>query len=165
MGKSREEIIETLGLHLEEEYNLPPLAARIYAILILTDKDGLTFEDCLERRGASKSSISTSLNLLVNMDMVTYFTKPGDRKRYFTTAKKKTFFLSKLQESLKRVENEKNIITMVMEYHKAHCPNKYEEGRPKTTLYLEYMQKNEKLLNDFIGKLESLLENKSQTSL
>ena len=161
MGKTREEIIETLGLHLEEEYNLPPLAARIYAILILTDKDGHTFEDCLERRGASKSSISTSLNLLVNMGMVTYFTKPGDRKRYFTTAKKKTFFLSKLQESRKRVENEKNIITMVMEYHKEHCPNKYEEGRPKTTIYLEYMQKNEKLLNESIEKLESLLEIKS----
>ena len=161
MGKTREEIIETLGLHLEEEYNLPPLAARIYAILILTDKDGLTFEDCLERRGASKSSSSTSLNLLVNMGMVTYFTKPGDRKRYFTTAKKKTFSLSKLQESRKRVENEKNIITMVMEYHKEHCPNKYEEGRPKTTIYLEYMQKNEKLLNESIEKLESLLEIKS----
>ncbi len=161
MGKTREEIIETLGLHLEEEYNLPPLAARIYAILILTDKDGLTFEDCLERRGASKSSISTSLNLLVNMGMVTYFTKHGDRKRYFITAKKKTFFLSKLQESRKRVENEKNIITMVMEYHKEHCPNKYEEGRPKTTIYLEYMQKNEKLLNESIEKLESLLEIKS----
>ena len=95
------------------------------------------------------------------MGMVTYFTKHGDRKRYFITAKKKTFFLSKLQESRKRVENEKNIITMVMEYHKEHCPNKYEEGRPKTTIYLEYMQKNEKLLNESIEKLESLLEIKS----
>lgn len=158
MEKTKDEIIETLGLHLEEEYNLPPLAARIYAILILTDKDGLTFEDCLERRGASKSSISTSLNLLVNMDMVTYFTKPGDRKRYFTTAKKKTFFLSKLQESLKRVETEKNIITMVMNYHEKHCPKKYEESRPKTSVYLDYVHKNERNLLDSIAKFEAILE-------
>ena len=95
MEKSREEIVETVGLHLEEEHNLPPLAARIYAVLILTDKDGLTFDSCLDRLNASKSSISTSLNLLVNMGLVTYFTKSGDRKRYFKTAKKQTFFLSK----------------------------------------------------------------------
>ena len=98
MEKTKEEIIETLGLHLEKEHNLPPLAARIYAILILTDEDGITFEDCLEKRGASKSSTSTSLNLLLNMGLVTYFTKPSDRRRYFTTAKKKNFFL--LQDGL-----------------------------------------------------------------
>lgn len=160
MEKTKDETIEILGLHLEGEYNLPPLAARIYAILILTDKDGLTFEDCLESRGASKSSISTSLNLLVNMDMVTFFTKPGDRKRYFTTAKRKTFFLSKLQENLKRVETEKNIITLVMDYHEKHSPKKHEESRPKTSIYLDYMSKNEKLLKESIAKLEAVFEEK-----
>ena len=99
MEKTKEEIIETLGLHLEKEYNLPPLAARIYAILILTDEDGITFEDCLEKRGASKSSTSTSLNLLQNMGLITYFTKPGDRRRYFTTAKKKTSFFQSFKKT------------------------------------------------------------------
>lgn len=158
MVKTKDEIIETLGLHLEEEHNLPPLAARIYAILVLTDKDGITFEDCLEKRGASKSSTSTSLNLLVNMGFVTYFTKPGDRRRYFTIAKKKTFFLSKLQENLKRVETEKNIITLVQGYHKEHCPKKYEEGKEKTSVYLDYAGKNEQLLKESIQKLEGFLD-------
>ncbi|WP_375325780.1 GbsR/MarR family transcriptional regulator [Flagellimonas sp. GZD32] len=156
MEKSKEEIIETIGLHLEEEHNLPPLAARIYAALILTDKDGLTFEGCLERLGASKSSISTSLNLLVNMGLITYFTKHGDRKRYFTTAKKKTFFLSKLQENLKRVESEKHIITLVMGYHQQHCPKKYEDGQIRNQIYLDYVHENEQILKKSIKKLESI---------
>ncbi len=157
MEKTKEEIIETLGLHLEKEYNLPPLAARIYAILILTDEDGITFEDCLAKRGASKSSTSTSLNLLQNMGLVTYFTKPGDRRRYFITAKKKTFFLSKLQENLNRVETEKNIITLVLDYHKKHNPKKYEEGQVRTQVYLDYANENEKILKKSIKKLESIL--------
>jgi len=158
MEKTKDEIIETLGLHLEEEHNLPPLAARIYAILVLTDKDGITFEDCLEKRGASKSSTSTSLNLLVNMGFVTYFTKPGDRRRYFTTAKKKSFFLTKLQENLKRVETEKNIITLVQGYHKKYAPEKYEAGKERTSVYLDYVSKNEQTLKESIKTLESILD-------
>ncbi|MCR9228196.1 MAG: transcriptional regulator [Flavobacteriaceae bacterium] len=158
MEKTKEEIIETLGLHLEQEHNLPPLAGRIYAVLILTDKDGLTFEGCLERLGASKSSISTSLNLLLNMALVTYFTKSGDRRRYFTTAKKNTFFLSKLQENLKRVEKEKNIITLVLDYHKENNPKKYEEGQTRNQVYLDYVNENENILKHSIEKLESILK-------
>ncbi|MBW8198763.1 transcriptional regulator [Flagellimonas abyssi] len=157
MEKSKEEIVETIGLHLEEEHNLPPLAARIYAILILTDKDGLTFDSCLDRLSASKSSISTSINLLVNMGLVTYFTKSGDRKRYFKTAKKKTFFLSKLQENLKRIESEKHIITLVMGYHEQYCPKKFEEGQVRTRVYLDYVNETEKTLKKSIKKLESIL--------
>lgn len=157
MEYSKEEIIETLGVHLEQEHNLPPLAARIYAILILTDQDGITFEDCLEKRGASKSSTSTSLNLLMNMGLITYFTKPGDRRRYFKTAKKKTFFLSKLQENLNRVEREKHIITMVMGYHQKYCPKKYEEGQVRTQVYLDCVNESKKILKKSIKKFESIL--------
>lgn len=156
MEKSKEEIIETLGLHLEEQQNLPPLAARIYAIMVLSDEDGLTFEDCLEKRGASKSSTSTSLNLLLKMGIITYFTKPGDRRRYFTLAKKKTFFLTKLQEFLKRLEAEKSVITLVMDYHRKHCPNKFEEGKERTSVYLDYMTDSEKLLQKSIAKFEAI---------
>lgn len=158
MANTKEELIETLGLHLEGEHNLPPLAARIYAVLVMTNEDGLTFEDCLEKRGASKSSTSTSLNLLLNMGIVTYFTKPGDRRRYFTLAKKKTFFLTKLQENLKRLENEKNIITSVMDYHQKKSPKKFEEGKARTSIYLDYINKNETLLKESIKKLEIILD-------
>ena len=81
-------LIEELGVYFETEYDLPPLAARIFANLVVTDEDGLTFDDCIEKRGASKSSISTSLNLLQQIGFINYFTKSGDRKRYFKISEK-----------------------------------------------------------------------------
>jgi len=92
------------------------------------------------------------------MGLITYFTKPGDRRRYFTTAKKKNFFLSKLQENLNRVENEKNIITLVLNYHKKYAPKKYKEGQERTEVYLDYTNENEKILKKSINKLESILD-------
>ena len=157
MEKTKDELIETLGVHLEVENNLPPLAARIYAILVLTNEDGLTFDDCLEKRGAGKISVSTSLNLLLNMGIVTYFTKPGDRRRYFTLAERKTFFLSKLEESLKRIEKEKEIFALVQNYFKNNNPKKYEESKAKTGVYLNYITKHETLLKEQIEKYQEHL--------
>ena len=95
------------------------------------------------------------------MGVITYFTKPGDRRRYFKTAKKKTFFLSKLQENLNRLESEKHIITLVMGYHKNYSPKKYEEGQERTQVYLDYVNENEKMLKKSIEKLESILKEQS----
>ena len=141
---SKEEIknklIEELGVHFETEYDIPPLAARIFANLVLTEEDGLTFEDCLLKRGASKSSISTSLNLLLQMDFVKYFTKPGDRKRYFKVAEKNTFFIKKLNRSLNQLERESDMIDKITSYNKQYRPEKYQENKTKTTTVIIFYQ-------------------------
>jgi len=63
------------------------LAARIIGTLIIDGcKTGLTFDELVEKMQASKSSISTNLNLLQKMDKIFYFTKVGDRKKYFKAA-------------------------------------------------------------------------------
>lgn len=141
---------------MEEEYKLPPLAARIYAVLILTAEEGLTFEDCIEKLGASKSSTSTSLNLLLSMGIISYFTKHGDRRRYFTATKRKNFFLTKLQENLKRLEAERNIITLMMDYFSSCNPKKIEEGKDKIEVYLDYVNQNKSLLKGSIKKFKTL---------
>lgn len=157
---SREEVkkqlIEDLGVHFENMYQIPPLAARLYASLVLTEEDGLTFEDCQHRRGASKSSISSTLNLLLKMEIISYFTKPGDRKRYFKVSESGTFFLNKLQERLKLFKEEKNIINKISAYHKSYNPKKFIKNKPKTDTYLHFVNESEKLLNESIDKLKSL---------
>jgi HTH-type transcriptional regulator, glycine betaine synthesis regulator len=45
--------------------------------------DGMTFDDIVKFLNASKSSISNSLNYFLQRNRIVYFTKPGDRKRYF----------------------------------------------------------------------------------
>ena len=79
--KEKEELIEMFGIHFESVYHIPPLAGRIIGLLIVEGcKSGLTFETIVERLGASKSSISTNINLLLKMEKIFYFTIPCDRK-------------------------------------------------------------------------------------
>lgn len=79
----KEKLIEKLGVHLENKEHYAPLAARIIAYLILHGKKGATFDNLVCELNASKSSISTHLTNLQAIDRIIYFTKPGDRKKYY----------------------------------------------------------------------------------
>lgn len=119
--KEREEIIELYGNHFEKLYNIPPLAARILGTLIIDGcKTGLTFESLVQKLGASKSSISTNLNLLLNMDKISFFTKAGDRKKYFKPAN----LSERLANFLKLIDSEMVIINKMVDYREktASCP-------------------------------------------
>lgn len=117
----RLEIIEMFGNHFEKLYNIPPLAARILGTLIIDGcKTGLTFESLIEKIGASKSSISTNLNLLLKMDQISYITKPGDRKKYFKPAD----LSERLDNYLKLIDSEYLIMDRIVDYREktASCP-------------------------------------------
>ncbi|APQ17185.1 GbsR/MarR family transcriptional regulator [Maribacter hydrothermalis] len=153
----KQRLIEELGVHFEAEYNLPPLAARIFGNLVVTEEVGLTFDDCQEKRGASKSSISTSLNLLLQLGMITYFTKSGDRRRYFKIADKSTFFIKKLEQAIKKAANEAKTIQKVADYDKEYLPEKYSSNKPKMDTYLECLKQNERTYQKTIEDLKKLL--------
>jgi DNA-binding transcriptional regulator GbsR (MarR family) len=117
----KNELKEMYGVHFEKLYNIPPLAARILGTLIIDGcKAGLTFEALVENLNASKSSISTNLNLLLKMDKITYFTISGDRKKYFKAAD-----LSKrLENYLKLIDSEMAIVNRMINYREqtVSCP-------------------------------------------
>lgn len=81
--KEKMALVERLGVHLEKREQLAPVAARILSYIILTGKQGTTFEDMVNILCASKSTISTHLNHLQDLNKIVYFTKTGDRKKYF----------------------------------------------------------------------------------
>ncbi|AIY12449.1 MULTISPECIES: GbsR/MarR family transcriptional regulator [Cellulophaga] len=81
--KEKMSLVEKLGVHLENREQLAPVAARILSYIILTGKKGTTFEDMVTILCASKSTISTHLNHLQDLKKIEYFTKTGDRKKYF----------------------------------------------------------------------------------
>lgn len=76
-------LIEKLGVLLESKEQLAPIAAQIKAYIILKGKSGTTFDDLVTDLCASKSTISTHLNHLQDLKKIVYFTKLGDRKKYF----------------------------------------------------------------------------------
>lgn len=85
--KQKIALIERLGVLLEAKEQIAPVAARIMAYIILKGKSGSTFEDLVADLCASKSTISTHLNHLQDLKKIVYFTKLGDRKKYFVINK------------------------------------------------------------------------------
>jgi DNA-binding transcriptional regulator GbsR (MarR family) len=74
--KSLKYSVSILSLYIK----ISPLAGRILGLLIVDGcKSGLSFENIVEKLAASKSSISTNINLF-KMEKVYYFTITGDRK-------------------------------------------------------------------------------------
>lgn len=80
---TRKKLIEKIGVQIESKDQMAPVAARILATLILSGKQGVTFESLVCELNASKSTISKHLTTLQAADRITYYTKSGDRKKYF----------------------------------------------------------------------------------
>lgn len=124
MQKEREQLIEMFGLHFELLYHLPPLGSRILGLLIVDGcKNGLTFDEIVSKMGASKSSISTNVNLLLKMGKINYHTIPSDRKKYF----KSSPFSERLQNYIKILDSEKTLINKLLFYREqtASCPEEF----------------------------------------
>lgn len=83
MCPEKQDLVERLGVFMEQKEQLAPLAARILSYIVLTGSKGTTFEDLVRDLCASKSTISTHLNHLSDLKRIVYFTKPGDRKKYY----------------------------------------------------------------------------------
>jgi DNA-binding transcriptional regulator GbsR (MarR family) len=158
--KENNELREMFGDHFEKLYNIPPLAARIIGVLILDGcKSGLTFESLVETMGASKSSISTNLNLLLKMEKITYFTICGDRKKYFKAAD-----LSKrLGSYMQLLASEMEIINRMIVYreHTASCPEE-KCNLENVKAYKEHVNEVEKIFLNTIQKFqETEIKNKN----
>lgn len=117
----KKELIEKLGVNLEKLHKMAPVAARIFATLILSKKKGVTFEELVEELNASKSSISTHLESLQTLNKISYITRPGDRKRYFIIHP--NLILNIINEMVEKWDNEKSIHQDIIEYKEKQQQN------------------------------------------
>lgn len=135
LKEEKKELIEQLGVQLETE-NLAPVAARIFATLILNGKQGITFEQLVNGLQASKSTVSAHLEHLQTTNKVKYFTKPGDRKRYFIINPE--LMLNVIDEMVHKWESQKKIHEKVLEYKRKH--NEYVKGNEKIQFDLDFQK-------------------------
>lgn len=122
-SEQKKQLIEELGLYFEKRHNLPPLAARIYAIMVLSSMEGFSFDELIVITQASKSSVSTNLNLLLQLKFVEFFTKPGERKRYFRSSG--SFLQNMLKEQYKTINSDLELTKKVNEFNQEHNPENY----------------------------------------
>lgn len=80
--KKTREIIEETG-KVFEKFDLTPMQGRIIAYFTISDPPEKTFDELVKYFKASKSSVSNSLNYLLQNKIIDYKTFASDRKRYF----------------------------------------------------------------------------------
>ena len=125
-------LVEKLGVHLEAREQLAPVAARILAYVILTGKRGATFEDMVSILCASKSTISTHINHLQDLNKIEYFTKTGDRKKYFII--NKGTIIQHIDRMLSHWQEERSIHLEIKEYKEKQNDLKIEKEEDKFDL-------------------------------
>lgn len=152
LPQKKERLIERLGVHLECRDQLAPLAARIVATLILTGKQGITFDELVANLGASKSTISTHLNNLQHTDRVTYFTKVGDRKKYFITSP--DYLVNYLDRMIDNWERERNLHLEMVDYKREI--SKQSNAKDDITLDLGFHKKYLAFLEQAIDSMEDI---------
>jgi len=155
--KERDELVELFGVYFQDAHHLPPLGSRILATLIL-DSCGnkISFEDLVERMGASKSSVSTNLNLLLKIGKISYYTLPGDRKKYY----KCTPFSERFDNYLKMIDAEKKIIDKMHAYREKtiSCPMG-KSDLDKIKIYKQHMFNMESLILKSIADFKRIENN------
>lgn len=154
MIEDKQDMIEMFGIHFEQQYNITPLASRILGVLIIDGcKSGITFEELVIKMKASKSSISTNLNLLQKMKLITYYTLSGDRKKYFKAAP----LSERLKNYLTLIDNEKILIEKVITYRENNNSCAQEKiSLQNSYAYKEHILNVEELLNNSIKKFKQI---------
>jgi len=82
LSDKQKELVEAYGV-IQENMGLNPAAARVNALLTVSDKTELSFDEIRETLGLSKSAVSNALNNLLTLEHIGYLTRMGERKRYF----------------------------------------------------------------------------------
>jgi DNA-binding transcriptional regulator GbsR (MarR family) len=85
MDNSREIIgdrVERLG-KLLGYFGLTPMQGRIVAFMVISDPPEKTFDELVEFFNSSKSSVSNSLNYLLDTGIIDYRTVSEKRRRFF----------------------------------------------------------------------------------
>ncbi len=152
MTTENNRLVEEIGMAIEQRADLSPLAARIYAALILSSEAGLTFDEIVEWHQASKSSVSNNLNVLIKLRYVEYYTKHGDRKRYFRTSK--FYVKSAMEKYHEHFERELKILGKINAFNKKHNPEKFKNEKSVGTLYQEYLADLNKGFKNKIKEIE-----------
>ncbi|TRZ45866.1 GbsR/MarR family transcriptional regulator [Robertkochia solimangrovi] len=151
--KRRKDLVEQLGVFIEMKDDLPPMAGRILAHLIMESEHGVTFDELVETLQASKSTISTNLNLLVKLNRIDYYTKSGERKRYYRITP--FHFRERIEMLLENWQKEREIHIKLMEFKLACNAKLVNNGDDKAydcrihTGYLNFLDGMIKLVEEF----------------
>lgn len=156
LSEEKKKMVEFLGMHWEQRMQIAPLAARIQALMILNPDEGLSFDEIVEFTKASKSSVSSNLNLLLKLKSVEYYTIPGDRKRYFKASKEHIYL--RLKNRLENIKEEVEIFDKINDFKTKYCKKACINEHSMGVLYREFLKQQEKSIKEMLSLMEQNLQ-------
>lgn len=153
------DIYKEVTAHYEKYYKLQPLTAKVYSFFIFNNcQEGLTFDFLVDTFQVSKSSMSHSINTLIELNFIEDFKNENERKRHFRVNKK--LFLMRLLDVEQRLISERNVYLKLKDYKmtnsnqmfKAETFDLYIEHLAEVTTSIEHTIQN---LNIYISKNEN----------
>ena len=146
--KIDKEIFRDMVKFYGDVLHLPPLAAKIYSYLIFDfDRNGVSFDEVVEIFSASKSAVSSNLNLLLNLNIITDFNKIDERKRFFVMNEK--YMKIRFEEIIEKMESELSILNKLKDFRNTID----EEALRKFTVYANLLEKNISNIKETIDQL------------
>ncbi|MGV8914949.1 MAG: transcriptional regulator [Kaistella sp.] len=131
------EIFSEMVTFYGDVYHLPPLAAKIYAYLVFDfNRAGVSFEEFVEIFCASKSSVSSNLNLLLNLNIIKDFNKIDERKRFFVM--NENYMKIRFHEIIDKMQKELSILDKLSAFRNIED----EKSLHKFQIYRSLFQKN-----------------------
>jgi predicted transcriptional regulator len=133
---SKLRLIEELGV-LHEGSGMQPAASRIMALLLVSDKTELTFEEIYENLNLSKSAASNALNFLLSTERIEYITRPGERRRYFRAK------LKSIKDNIGKFLSGTNAFNVVLKKILAQRPvgtGEFNASLEEATQFLDFLQ-------------------------
>lgn len=81
--KEKLHFIEEMARSCEEAFGLPRMGGRIWAVLLITEKEQLSADELMELVHASRGSVSTMVRVLESIGLIKRVKLRGDRKHYY----------------------------------------------------------------------------------
>ena len=146
--KIDKEIFRDMVKFYGDVLHLPPLAAKIYSYLIFDfERKGVSFDEVVEIFSASKSAVSSNLNLLLNLNIITDFNKIDERKRFFVMNEK--YMRIRFDEIIEKMESELSILNKLKDFRNTTD----EVALRKFTVYSNLFEKNISNIKETLDQL------------
>lgn len=78
--------VEEVAMTCEQVFGFPRMAGRIWAVLLISEREYFSSEELMTQVGASRGTVSTMSRMLETIGLIKRVTVKGDRKHYYRAA-------------------------------------------------------------------------------
>lgn len=143
---NQKELVEAYGV-IQENMGLNPAAARVNALLTVSNKTDLSFDEIRETLGLSKSAVSNAINGLLSLEHIGYKTKMGERKRFFFS--KLGQWKAKFRKDIAGLENYNEVVKEILATRSQENPE-FNQRMSELTEFMDYfMEESIKIIDNW----------------